>query len=273
MEFLNLRYSLIICFIAIISCSVTRNTSARVIYSGFVKDSFELHVDLPKAYKKGNNYSIVLYMDANLKSGNELRRQIKLDSNKAKLSNVIFVGVGHIGDYHSRRRRDLIPFVLKGSDTIPSEESLYGQAEYFYQFLTKELMPVINKEYPNNGKYTYIGHSFGGLFGYYCLIKPQPVFRNIIAMSPSLWVNNSNFFQHEALFSTMNYKRDSVTLFHSCGTGEWINKVLYSSRRMSDILNKRTYPNLKYIYKEFEGKNHNGVVPVSLEYVFQNINL
>jgi predicted alpha/beta superfamily hydrolase len=186
---------------------------------------------------------------------------------------VIFVGVGHIGDYHEKRRRDLIPFILKGNDTIPSDDPVYGQAEKFYQFLTKELMPLINKEYPNNGKYSYIGHSFGGLFGYYCLLKPKPVFRNIMVLSPSLWVNYSNFFLHEESFSKENSNLTGITLYHSCGTSEWINKVLYSSRRMRDVLNKRNYSGLKYIYAEHQGKDHNGVVDPSLQHVIQHIDL
>jgi len=273
MIFSAVRTIIIFSFICIFSCSTVRSPNAQTIYSAVVKDSFELYVDLPVNYTKGNIYSVVFYMDANLKSGKELRRQIKLDSNKAKLSHVIFVGIGHIGDYHVKRRRDLIPFVVNKSDTLLSDDKNYGQAEHFYRFISEELIPLINQRYPNNGRYSYIGHSFGGLFGFYCLMKPEPLFKNIIALSPSLWVNNNNSFQHEDLFAAAGYQMKDVTLYHACGTAEWANKVLYSSRDMRDVLNKRKYPGLHYIYKEHPGKNHNGVVPVSLEYVLSNIEL
>lgn len=267
-----MRSGFVIFLILLIACSATRSPSAKTIYSQHVKDSFELYIDLPQDYKKGSNYSVVFYMDANLKSGKELRRQINLDSNMRKLGNVIFVGIGHIGDYRVLRRRDLIPPVIKGNDTMQSKDPEFGHADKFYLFLTSELIPYVNEHYPNNGKYTFMGHSFGGLFAFYCFTKPGQPFKNLIAMSPSLWVNNNNFFESEMRFYKYQLKTD-VLLYHSCGTGEWINKVLYTSRKMQDTLNTRNYPGLRYIYSEHEGKDHNGVVPVSLEYVLQNIDL
>jgi uncharacterized protein len=117
-----------------------------------------------------------------------------------------------------------------------------------------------------------MGHSFGGLFAFYCFTQPVQPFKNIIAMSPSLWVNNNNFFEAEMEFYQHKGKTD-VLLYHACGSGEWINKVLYTSRKMRDTLKTRNYQGLKYIYAEHQGKDHNGVVPVSLEYVLQNIDL
>lgn len=270
----RIAFMLIVAFLllsGLSSCSTVRSSSASVIYSSNVKDSFELYIDVPDDYNRSTNYSVVLYVDANLKSGKELRRQISLDSNQSKLHDVIFVGIGHIGNYRSKRRRDLIPPVMKNATTYRSDDPYYGQAESFYQFLTTELMPYVNNHYPNNGQYSFIGHSFGGLFGFYCFSKPSPVFKNIVAMSPSLWVNNSNFFNAEEQLWRSGIRERNVTLYHSCGSAEWINRVLSSSRKMRDILQKRYYRGLKYIYSEHEGKDHNGVVPVSLQYVISNI--
>ena len=253
------------------SCSTVRSSSASVIYSHNVKDSFELYVNLPDGYSSGNSYSVVFYVDANLKSGKELRRQIAIDSNRSRLQQVIFVGIGHIGNYRAKRRRDLIPPVMKNATTYRSSDPYYGQAHNFYAFLTTELVPFVNDHYPNNGRFSFIGHSFGGLFGFYCFTKPSPVFKNIIAMSPSLWVNNDNFFTAEEQLWRSGVRERNVTLFHSCGSAEWMNRVLSSSRRMRDIVQKRYYQGLNYTYLEHQGENHNGVVPVSLQYVISNV--
>jgi hypothetical protein len=114
----SFKYAFLIISILIIACSTVSSPSTKLIYSKYVKDSFELYIDIPKDYVKDKSYSVVFYMDANLKSGKELRRQIHIDSNRLKLRNVIFVGVGHIGDYRVLRRRDLIPPVIKGNDTV-----------------------------------------------------------------------------------------------------------------------------------------------------------
>jgi len=263
---------LFLIFVICVACSAPRDKSVPTIYSKVVGDSLELHIHTPLDYSKSGNYSVVFYLDANLKIGNELRRQIKLAENQEKLKNVIFVGIGHIGDYRELRRRDFIPPIIQNKDTIFDEDPNYGRADRFYNFLTEELIPYIHQHYPNNGKYTLIGHSFGGLFAFYCLMKREAVFQNYIALSPSLWVNNHNFFEIEHHFQNLNLEPEG-TLYHSCGSLEWINKVLYSSRRMKDTLLKRNSPKLKYIYAEHQGEGHNGVVPVSLEYVFKKIRL
>ncbi len=252
------------------SCSRSRNNKVPAIYSEFVKDSFELYIDLPTNYNPADsNYSVVLYMDANLKMGKEIRRQIKLDENTANLNQVIFVGVGHIGPYRKLRRRDFIPPLIKKGEPIENNDPNFGHADKFYSFLINELMPYINTQYPNNGNYSYIGHSFSGLFAFYAMLQPKPVFKNYISLSPSLWANYNNFFEYESDFRE---KQTSipVNLYHACGTDEWANKVLSTSRKMNGILTNQPYDELTYEYIEHKGKNHNGVVPVSIKYVLKN---
>jgi hypothetical protein len=106
------------------ACSGKRDFTTQTIFSDFVKDSFELYIDLPPGFKKDKEYSIALYMDANLKMGKEIREQIKLPVNQQNLNNVIFVGVGHIGNYRVLRRRDFIPPVVKDGDTTITEQLL-----------------------------------------------------------------------------------------------------------------------------------------------------
>ncbi len=262
-----------IILIALFSCTSKRNHSVPSIYSEIIKDSFELYVDLPPGYKSDSSkYSVAFYMDANLKMGKEIRRQIKLSSNEKNLQHVIFVGVGHIGPYRKLRRRDFIPPVMNLGITKDSKDRYFGHADKFYEFLTLELMPFINKNYPNNKTYSYIGHSFSGLFAFYCLFKDPSLFKNHIALSPSLWANSNNFYEYEKFYSSKNYSLPT-NLYHACGTGEWTNKVLSTSRDMSRIFNDRSYTGFKYNYVEHKGKNHNGVVPVSLEFVFSEIKL
>lgn len=252
------------------ACSSKRNFTSQTIYSNLVKDSFELYIDLPPGFKQSKEYSIALYMDANLKMGKELREQIKLPVNRQNLENVIFVGIGHIGNYRILRRRDFIPPVVQDEDTTINADKDFGHADVFYSFLSQELMPLLEQQFNTNKRYTIIGHSFGGLFSFYCLLNQPAIFTNYVALSPSLWANYRNYFEQEKLFYQQN-KQINGYLYHSCGTMEWINKVLYSSRDMRVSINSRNYKKLQYTYQEHQGKNHNGVVPVSLEYILANL--
>jgi predicted alpha/beta superfamily hydrolase len=257
--------------IGAISCTRHRNPTVPAIYSHFVKDSFELYIDLPPAYQPNQpDYSVAFYMDANLKMGKEIRRQIQLPENAKNLKHVIFVGVGHIGSYRKLRRRDFIPPVLKNKKIEASHDPDFGHADLFYQFLSVELIPYIQQHYPNNGRYSLIGHSFSGLFAFYCMYQPNPIFKNYVALSPSLWANYNNLFDYENNLGT-EQKNLSCTLYHACGTAEWMNKVLSSSRKMNQRITSGTYPHVNYIYQEHPGKNHNGVVPVSLQYILHNL--
>lgn len=229
-------------------------------------------MNLPKDYKPDTGYSIVLYLDANLKSGTEIRRQIALEENRDRLSKVIFIGVGHIGNYRKLRRRDFLPPLLTNGTPTISTDPGYGHAEKFYLFLEEELIPFINETYANDGKYTLVGHSFGGLFAFYCLLKPSSLFTNYVAISPSLWVNSSDIFEWEERLHS-NAKELNASLYHSCGKGEWANRVLSSSRKMKALLSSRKYSGLHYIYTEHPGKTHHATVPVSIEYMFRSLNL
>ena len=257
----------------IVSCSTPRDESARVIYSESVKDSFEIYIDLPAGFSPDGTSSVVFYTDANLRIGREVRAEIKSGRNRSKLSNVIFVGIGHIGNYLELRRRDFIPPVVKDSTVVVSDDRYFGHGDNFYRFMTNELIPYVNRNFPNNGRFTYIGHSLGGLFAFHCLMKPRTIFTNHIALSPSLWINYNNFFVQEEAFSQSDHEEFNTTLYHACGTLEWHNKILRGSRRMKDVLDKRKYPGLNYIYAEHVGKGHNNMVATSLEYVFREIEL
>ena len=250
-------------------CSTPDDSTLPTLYSEHVEDSFELHIDLPEGYDPGQQYSVVFYTDANLKIGKELRAQIRSGKSAGRLRQVIFVGIGHIGNYRQLRRRDFIPPVFENGQFLESEDELFGHADDFYQFLKLELIPYVEEQYSSSGLYSFIGHSFGGLFAFYALTQPEPLFVNHIALSPSLWVNYNNYFSIEEQFHKTG-KSPKGYLYHACGNSEWANKVLSTSRQMSDTLKKRAYPQLDYEYEEHQGKGHNGMVPVALEYVLEN---
>ena len=251
------------------ACSSGQTPGIPTIFSEQVQDKFELYIDLPKDYTRDQSYSVVYYMDANLKMGQELRRQIKLAKNQSNLSQVIFVGIGHIGNYRKLRRRDFIPPKMEAGEWVESTDPDFGHGDAFYRFLTEELMPKIDNEYATNGRNSFIGHSFSGLFAFYCLLQPKLIFTNHIALSPSLWVNYHNFFEVEKAFSKIDKERNTY-LYHACGSGEWANKVRSSSRDMRQVLEERDYTGLQYKYVEHPGKGHNGVVAVALDQVLKN---
>lgn len=256
------------------SCTIIpRNRTIPAIWSTYVNDSFEIYLDLPDGYNPhDSNYTVVYYMDANLNLGYQLRHESYRSVYAGALGKVIFVGVGHMGDYALKRNRDFIPPPFKNGQVYQTKTAYRNHADLFYYFLSKELIPYVDSLYPNNCNKTYIGHSLSGLFGIYALFRKESMFRQYVIMSPSLWVNRNNFFQFEKDFHS-GKPSIKATVYYFCGKGEWGNEILPTSRKLKKILENDPYTDLEFHYTEQVGKDHYEVVPVTLEWVFANVTL
>ncbi len=265
----------VIVLVIIASCSSTvqpafLETKKQTIYSANVKDSFELYITVPENFSRDSTYSVIYYLDANLKSGKSLRKVINDKEVIFKHNKTIFVGIGHIGNYRVLRRRDFVTPHLKKGDSLYSNETNYGQAANFYAFLQKELIPFIESQYRTSDARTLIGHSFGGLFAFYCLFQQQPLFRNYIALSPSLWVNYDNIYEFETKYRNKTSEL-KAEVYLRAGGNETINKVLPACDKMNLFLNEHPYSGFKLNYKVLNGETHNSHVEKSLKEILTDI--
>lgn len=235
-------------------------------YSTNVKDSFQIFIDSLSHKDPEKPFNLFIYLDANLNSGIALRSFIKKQELRPEFQNTLFVGIGHIGNYRVKRRRDLTVPQIKGNDTL-SRSKNFGQIENFYQFLKFELIPAINVQYPTNKDSNSIfGHSFGGLFATFCLLKNDSLFRNFYALSPSLWVNNSSIYEHENL---LQHGETNRKLFLSVGSRETLNRVKPSTDKFYRFMENKHLTYLILNYKIYEGETHTSQVPHSLHDIFR----
>lgn len=163
-------------------------------YSKEVKDSFTIRVSLPSSLNYTGSYSAVYYLDANIKSGNNLRHLLADSSITSRLEKTLFIGLAQKGKHHKfkypkLRSRDFIPPVNRQGKLVTSAKAYKAHADNFYKFLTGELIPLIHNRFNVNNSRTIIGHSLGGLFVFYCLFKNEHLFKNYFALSPALWVH------------------------------------------------------------------------------------
>jgi uncharacterized protein len=250
---------------------IDTNTNHFTWQSKQVKDSFDIYISLPDGYGDGDrHFNTVYYMDANLKSGKAIREAILNYRKKGATINAIVVGIGHFGNYRELRRRDLItPFVPSG-DSLVSDEDNFGHCEEFYRFLQQELVPYVEKNYRCTQNRSWLGHSLGGLFAFYCLFKKEHLFRDHVALSPALWINHGNIFQFEKKYYAHS-KTLNARLWLCTGTRETMNKILDGGRAMRQHLKDRNYAQLDFRYKEFEGETHNSEVPKALDMILPEL--
>ena len=238
------------------------STSKKIEYSRIVGDSFEIYISIPKSFSPDESYNIVYYFDANLKSGQLLQEQISTDQYNVKLKNRIFVGVGHIGNYHVLRRRDFILPFINENDTSGRDQN-YGQTEKFYQYLKEELIPSINFKFKTNtDSNSIIGHSLGGLFVFYCLFKSNNLFSKYFALSPALWIDKYSIYRFNKINGGFT---DKKFLYFASGSKEKTNKILNGTNKAKQFLDKMNYNNLTYEYHILKGKTHNSEVAISLK--------
>jgi ferri-bacillibactin esterase len=256
---------IILLSLTLLSCEQDK-APKTIFYSEKVKDSFEIYVSVPNKIDINKTYDVIYYCDANLKSGRKLRELITKIKYATKVNNTIFVGVGHIGNFHDLRRRDYILPQIRNGDTAGRSVN-YGQIENFYQFLKTELIPKINSVYKTNPDNNSIfGHSLGGLFVFYCLFKNENLFENYYALSPALWIDNYSIYNFNKLTKENMIKRN---LYFSTGGFEIMNHIKKGTNRMENFLNAKKYENLNYKYVIHKGQTHNSQVEKSIDYILK----
>jgi len=191
------------------------------------------------------NRSIIVYKPQNILETDSVKLIYLLDGEysnyrfhslkerfKDSISNLIAVGI-----INTDRKRDLL--YVKGADK-------------FLEFITSELIPVVEKGLKINTRILY-GHSFGGGFVIYSLINRPNYFNCYIASSPTPimdLVKKENYLQIDGLC-----KHNTVLNF-SFGS-EDMGQVSKWSEILKENLTGLTFKNLDWRFKIFEGKNHN----------------
>lgn len=164
------------------------------IYSEILDEQRKLWIQLPQFYEpdKGKTYPVVYILD-----GETQLRAVDAVCNYYEghfLPDMILVGVSNADN----RMRDLTPSEIKVRYGGPVAEET-GGAEKFTEFMEFELIPYIDSILPVTEYRTLIGHSFGGLFTINTLLNHTHLFRNYIAIDPSLDWDDQKFLDQSKL--------------------------------------------------------------------------
>ncbi len=173
-------------------------TIKHSIASKYVNESRDYWVSLPLKYSDTLAYPVIYVFDAEWRF--DLIKNITFDlgANK-KIQNSIVVGIPHI-DWEYKRGQDLTfseSRIEYDGDIVDStwyNSSNSGQGMKFFNYLTKELIPDVNKNYSTNHHETLVGHSYGGYFGGYILSLEHP-FEVIHIYDPAIWFSNGEVTQ------------------------------------------------------------------------------
>lgn len=235
----------------------------KVLYSEQVKDSFVIKIRKPANYSDKKPYHLIYVADGSLKLGNYVMGTDE-DWKATVPESCIIITFAHIGDWHVKRQRDFIP-----SDAGGYKNKDFGQAKNFYLFLKDQLIPFVNKKFPQRKSTALIGHSFSGLFCLYTLFQEDKLFDRHFAISPSVWANSYELLKIEdAFFKQHKTLNASVSL--QAGGLEVFNKVLSSTKQFYTTTLERKYALYKVRFSTVNNANHFSMIKPGVDKVLLN---
>ena len=140
-----------------------------------------------------------------------------------------------------------------------------GGAEEFYRFIRSELTPFIERGYrADASRRTLIGHSYGGLFAAYSLLKSPEHFHSYVIGSPTLAYGDRTVFRQEAQYAG-DHDELPARVFVYAGDEEFVDdSTLTDTIRFVTILRSRSYRNLELASKYFTDYDHCAVAAPGL---------
>lgn len=155
--------------------------------SKILSEQRDLLVHLPNNYHQntGLNYPVLFLLDGQ-RNFSHVAGTLDLLNQDGKAQEMIIVAIKN-----THRTRDLTPTY----DESYNEWGISGGADNFLDFIEKELIPYVNKNYRTNNFKVLSGHSLGGLLAVYSLQSRPQLFQAHFAFSPSLWWHEQVIFK------------------------------------------------------------------------------
>jgi predicted alpha/beta superfamily hydrolase len=187
-------------------------TSTVSIKSHYNQEDYNLFIRVPNDYGIDNkSYPILVVLDPNFLFSS-------LYGINSVAQNYIICGIGHDGvdfcDLPQKERsdiseiarsRDFLPFGLdpkifiEGApkDLVNRILQCTGKANDFILLIKNQIIPFLESNFRTSHDHTILGHSFGGVFVCFALLKYPEIFSNYIAISPIL---DSRYYVQKEMF-------------------------------------------------------------------------
>ena len=161
-----------------------------------------------------------------------------------------------------KRTRDYTPKALG------EEFSKGGGADNFYEFIKDSLMPFVDLKFNTKGsEKTLYGHSFGGLFALFALLKNDGLFDDFFIASPSLWWGESLILKQAV--SNGKFEDKIKAKFVNLSVGELEKRAGKTDKegllKASDLAEILKNSEISYRFKIYENQTHGSVIPLNLK--------
>lgn len=214
------------------------------INSAILGEERSILVRVPATYAGRDEKFPVVYMtDAHPPQNAMMAGLIEQQAWGGMMPEMIIVGI-----QNTNRTRDLTP--------TKTERAGSGGGDKFLDFLEKEVIPLVEKNYRTQPFRVFAGHSLGGLTAVYTFVSRPDLFNAYIAAGPVLnWDNDLVIKRAEEVFKqNRDWKK---TMFVGLGNEPDLAKGFNAFQSLL----KRVKPkNFEYEFQEFPKENHGSVV-------------
>lgn len=227
---------------------------------------YAIDIALPRDFDRQKTWPLVLTLDADYAFA--LTRNIAEHfSDRQRIPAALVVSVGYPGgieslhDYRTRRSRDYTPTHSLVGGYGPEYQKHTGGGGKFATFLREQLLPALSRRYHvDEQQRTFVGHSYGGLFGAYLLTKHPALFQRYLIVSPSLWFDDQQLLKAHAEWTAWP-SATPARVFLAVGADE--NPLMANDLgTFADRLCGRS--RLKVFRIVFPDENHDSVFPAAL---------
>jgi hypothetical protein len=234
---------------------------------------YQVWVDLPASHPTSDKpLPVVFVTDPNFAFA--ITRNIRSFTGQRgrNIEEFILVGLVHDpavtpGDSRSRDYTPTVPRrAADGGNSYNAKA--YGEAEAYRQYVETKVFPLIAGTYrADMNRKTFIGHSYGSLFGLYAMFTRPGMFENYVLGSPSLWFDGGAIERLEAAYAA-KHRELKANVHMVAGSFEQpgptprhykVNDLVGDMRRFERRLKGRGYAGLTVRSEVADGEDHYSV--------------
>ena len=248
------------------------STETRLVKSRHTGRKHQISIGLPYEYEDfpRRKWPVVYLLDANFYFG-MVTEMVRSMARCGGTREAVVVGIGYPSQAKGTefwrqvmawRSKDLTPTrdaVRERNDSKRlARRVLTGGGEKFLAFIETELIPMVTKNYRVQPRErTLAGHSYGGLFALYTMLRKPRLFQRYVASSPGLHHNKKTMLAFEADFA---HRRKTLPAHLFMTIGELEEDLEFAGvsnfYRFCGQIESREYQGFTLEKKLFHGEDH-----------------
>jgi predicted alpha/beta superfamily hydrolase len=233
------------------------------IYSQVLEQERSLNIYLPLDYIPGKQYPILYLLDGSIHEDfMQIAGLVQFYNRHYEMPECIVVGIVNVDRQHD--------FTFHSDNKeLQIEYPSAGSSATFINFIEKELMPFIMRNFGTNGQEMIIGQSLGGLLACEILLTKPQLFTDYLIISPSLWWDNESLLENAPLLLAEQADTLKPNSVYIAVGGDEDPTTKKEAKKFSSALKKDNRPNQNITYLVLKDENKASILHQGVSEIFK----